>query len=63
MTYEATGCQTYRSLRREVPTVDDAAIRITPYSTGVGRCTAARAMQRIVRTDNDWPLRRMGDWT
>jgi hypothetical protein len=63
MTYEATGCQTYQPLRREAPTLDHASIRTTPYATDVGPRTAARAMQRIVRSHNDWPLRHMGDWT
>jgi hypothetical protein len=63
MTYEATGCQTYRLIRREPPTLDKAAIRITPYEIDAARAPPLPRMQRIVRTHNDWPLWRTGDWT
>jgi isoquinoline 1-oxidoreductase alpha subunit len=43
MTYEATGCQTYRLIRREPPTLDKAAIRITPYEIDAARAPPATA--------------------
>ena len=60
MTYEATGCQTYRLFRREVPTLDKAR---DPHNPLVGAAAPLAQSRRIVRSHNDWPLRRTGDWT
>ena len=50
-------------MRREAPTLDRSPIRITPYCNDMGPCPPAAQMQRIVRSNNDEPLQRMGDWT
>ena len=58
MTHGATGCQTYRPFRREVPTLDGAR---DPHNPNRAAAPLVRR-RRIVRSHKDWPLRRMGDW-
>jgi hypothetical protein len=63
MTYEATGCQTYRPFRRDAPTLDKLGDPHIPLVVDGVAAPPLALQRRIVRSHNDCPLRRMGDWT